>query len=207
MKIKKLIDLCKKRGLFHLFEDERAQWLSDGVALYPLYNVPGFDEETLCRTFDITEKQQEKIVFRHEMRLPSQYCFDDFTDGEVMCVQSPVIINGGSHGLIACKTSQGVMFLDRKYLVPLEDTAEGMLEIFERTTKDGQIYFAAKSGFMLLAVIMPYDAINETFVKQLKTLCEQCEVALFNKQSREQEIEQQSIFGEGETSDGAEDGE
>lgn len=197
----------QKRGCFYLFEDERAQWLSDGVALYPLYNIPGFDEETLCRTFDITEKQQEKIVFRHEMRLPSQYCFDDFTDGEVMCAQSPVIINGGSHGLIACKTSQGVMFLDRKYLVPLEDTAEGMLEIFERTTKDGQIYFAAKSGFMLLAVIMPYDAINETFVKQLKTLCEQCEVALFNKQSREQEIEQQSIFGEGETSNGAEGGE
>ncbi len=140
MKIKKLIDLCKKRGCFYLFEDERVQWLSDGVALYPLYNVPEFDEETLCRTFDITEKQQEKIVFRHEMRLPSQYCFDDFTDGEVMCAQSPVIINGGSHGLIACKTSQGVMFLDRKYLVPLEDTAEGMLEIFERTTKDGQIY-------------------------------------------------------------------
>jgi len=41
----------------------------------------------------------------------------------------------------------------------------------------------------------------------LKTLCEQCEVALFNKQSREQEIEQQSIFGEGETSNGAEGGE
>ena len=50
MKIKKLIDLCKKRGCFYLFEDERVQWLSDGVALYPLYNVPEFDEETLCRT-------------------------------------------------------------------------------------------------------------------------------------------------------------
>ena len=71
MKIKKLIDLCKKRGCFYLFEDERVQWLSDGVALYPLYNVPEFDEETLCRTFDITEKQQEKIPV-HAGRFPDR---------------------------------------------------------------------------------------------------------------------------------------
>ena len=101
----------------------------------------------------------------------------------------------------------GISYVCRAEQISSVALSEGMLEIFERTTKDGQIYFAAKSGFMLLAVIMPYDAINETFVKQLKTLCEQCEVALFNKQSREQEIEQQSIFGEGETSDGAEGGE
>ncbi len=199
MKIKKIIDICKKHGILYILNGNGVQWISDGAALYPLYNVPEFDEETLCRTFDITEKQQQKITFRQEIRLPSQFCFEDFAPGEVMCEQSPVIISGGTHGIVACKTSQGIMFLDRKYLAPLEDTAEGMLEIFERMTADGQIYFAAKSGFMLLALILPYDAINEIFVKQLKTLCEQCEIALFNKQSRERANEQQSIFGEGET--------
>lgn len=201
MKIKKIIDICKKSGRCYIFSGENTQWLSDGAAFYPLYNVPIFDEETLCRTFDITEKQQQKIMFKQEYRLPSPYCFDDFLRSEVMCDLSPVIIGGGTNGIIACKTSQGVMFLDKKYLAPLEDTADGMLEIYERTTETGQTYFVAKSGFMLLALIMPYDAIDEMFVKQLKALCDQCEVALFNKQARERTAKQQSIFGEGEDSE------
>ena len=50
MKIKKIIDLCKKRGIFRLYAGESVQWISDGCALYPLYNLPEFDEETLHLT-------------------------------------------------------------------------------------------------------------------------------------------------------------
>lgn len=205
MKIKKIIDLCKKRGIFRLYAGESVQWISDGCALYPLYNLPEFDEETLYRVFDITEKQQDKISFRYELHLPSTICIDDYMQGEALCEKGTMVIGGGGKNIIPFKTSQGVLFIDEKYLAPLEDTRD-YIEVYERTGEDGRIYFAVKSGFLLLAIVLPYDAIDELFVNGLKELSKQCEVALFNKQSREQKIEQQSIFGEGETSDGAEDG-
>ena len=126
MKIKKIIDLCKKSGTLCLYEGAAAQWISDGSAFYPLYDVPGFDENTLCRTFDITEKQQSKIRFGFDVYLPAAYCFDDHTEGEILCEQSPVSIGQGTSVLIACRTTRGIMFLDRKYLVPLENTAGRM---------------------------------------------------------------------------------
>lgn len=205
MKIKKIIDLCKKRGIFRLYTGESVQWISDGCALYPLYNLPEFDEETLYRVFDITEKQQDKISFRYESHLPTGICCDDYMQGEAQCEQGTMLIEVGGRNIIPFKTSQGVLFIDEKYLAPLEDTRD-YIEVYERTGEGGRIYFAVKSGFLLLAIVLPYDAIDELFVNGLKELSKQCEVALFNKQSREQKIEQQSIFGEGETSDGAEDG-
>lgn len=95
MKIKKIIDLCKKRGIFRLYAGESVQWISDGCALYPLYNLPEFDEETLYRVFDITEKQQDKISFRYELHLPSAICIDDYMQGEALCEKGTMVIGAG----------------------------------------------------------------------------------------------------------------
>ena len=82
MKIKKIVDLCKKRGYFYLFTTEGGeQWLSDGVGAYPLGDVPSLDEDTLCVLFDIPEKAREKMVFRVQ-QAPSGFCFDDVVPGE-----------------------------------------------------------------------------------------------------------------------------
>ena len=205
MKIKKIIDLCKKSGTLCLYEGAAAQWISDGSAFYPLYDVPGFDENTLCRTFDITEKQQSKIRFGFDVYLPAAYCFDDHTEGEILCEQSPVSIEQGTSVLIACRTTRGIMFLDRKYLVPLENTAGRMPEIYERTAENGQLYFAVKSGLILAAVVLPCDIISTYFVGQLRALYEQCCFALQNRSSDGDGAEQQSMFGSGEGEPGAED--
>ena len=63
MKIKKIIDVCKKRKRIHLFYIGQTQWISDGVAAFPLIGCPEFDKESLCRTFDIAEKTADKIYF------------------------------------------------------------------------------------------------------------------------------------------------
>ena len=197
MKIKKIIDLCKKRGIFRLYAGGSVQWISDGCALYPLYNLPEFVEETLYRVFDITEKQQDKISFRYELHLPSTICNDDYMQGEALCEKGTMVIGAGGKSIIPFKTSQGVLFIDEKYLAPLEDTRD-YIEVYERTGEGGRIYFAVKSGFMLLAIVLPYDAINELFVNGLKELSQQCEIALFNKRTQEKQAEQQTIFGTGE---------
>lgn len=74
MKLKKVLSICKTNGLYYLYDridrsGEITQWLGDGYAIYPLDGLPILDEESFCAVFDITGKQREKILFRHE-RLP-----------------------------------------------------------------------------------------------------------------------------------------
>ena len=59
--------------------------------------------------------------------------------------------------------------------------------VFERTDPSGQTYIAAKNGLILVAVIMPFDAINEKFVQQLQAFTRDCKVALEIKQERERQ--------------------
>ena len=69
MKIRKIIDICKRSGHIFLFDTEREQWISDGCAVFPMFNLPRFDENSLYKTYDITDKQANKIIFRHEAEL------------------------------------------------------------------------------------------------------------------------------------------
>lgn len=81
MKLKKVLSICKTNGLYYLYDridrsGEITQWLGDGYALYPLDGLPILDEESFCAVFDITGKQREKILFRHE-RLPEHLNVED----------------------------------------------------------------------------------------------------------------------------------
>lgn len=202
MKIRKIIDICKKNGNIIIFESGKEQWISDGCAVFPMFNLPKFDKNSLCKTYDITDKQTNKIIFRHEMGLPSSYDFNDVSVGENIVERGPVCIVDAGRSLIPYATSQGVVFIDAKYLQPLADIENGMLELYERKAKNGQIYFAAKTGFMLVGIIMPVDVINTAFVGRLKAFAEQCDVALFNKQSAErakaENGDQRTLFDETE---------
>ena len=185
MKIKKIVDLCKKRGYFYLFTPEGGeQWLSDGVGAYPLGDVPRLDEDTLCALFDIPDKAREKMVFRVDVP-PLSFCFDDVMPGEVLCEQGALLLGEGKHGVIPYKTQQGIQFIDRTHMEPLEGC--GQLEVYERTSTAGTTYFAVKRGLTLVAVILPYDIINEPFVESLRTLAELCTVAWENKRAVEEE--------------------
>ena len=159
MKLKKVLSICKTNGLYYLYDridrsGEITQWLGDGYALYPLDGLPILDEESFCAVFDITGKQREKILFRHE-RLPYETTF----------------INGGLR-LKPLKTNNGVMFIRSLYLSPLEDVID-MVQFYERTTPQGGSYIVAKAGFLTAAVIMPY-VISKKFADELEELSYQC---------------------------------
>lgn len=70
MKLKKVASLCGKTKMFCLYDraerdDVVSQWLGDGYAIYPITGLPYMDEENIYSMFDISAKQQEKIIFRH----------------------------------------------------------------------------------------------------------------------------------------------
>ncbi len=194
MKIKKLIDICKKTGNMFLYNTEDKRWLSDGHAIYDITSLPAFDEITLCNTYDINDKQASKINFRQETELPAAINFDDVCDGECVALRGPMWLSHAGTGIIPFKTSQGIVFIESKYLLPLSDISPSLLELYERTNENGNIYFAVKSGMLLLAAITPYDVINSEFVGRLKELTQQCEVALFNKQSDSKNIINEQIM-------------
>lgn len=182
MLIKKLIGICKKSGIIMLCEtDGEGQWLGTGAAMYPLFDLPEFDRHTICRTYDISEKQAEKIIFRHEPELPESFCFSDIDESESLCdpIEMEITVKGQS--VQPYMTSQGIAFIDRKYLQPLEDGDMSMLEIYERTNSDGQMYFAAKIGFMLVGILTPANVVNQKFVDMLHCLYVRTQVMVDRK--------------------------
>lgn len=181
MEIKKIISLCKKSGALILYENEGEQWISDGYALFPLSNMPLFDEETICRTYDISEKKAAKMTIRHELKMPGNISVAGDVDGEMPCEFDDELFER----VVPIQTTRGQMFIQKRYLAPFCDTPADMLYLFERHTPNGGTYFAVKVGFQLMGLISPYECVNEGFVERIRRVYEQCEVALQNRKERE----------------------
>ncbi|MBQ9355057.1 MAG: hypothetical protein IJT84_05195 [Clostridia bacterium] len=192
MKIKKMIAICKQNKCIRLFNSKDGQWLSDGYAIFPMYDLPFFDGDSICRTYDITEKQQSKIVFNFEAALPTALNFEDTVDNEQLLTNGDLILLDGGRKLIPYITESGIAFLDGKYLDVVSDYEEGGIDVYARRDTDGDLYFAVKSGFILIGIIAPVRVINSDFVKRIKNLSQMCEVALFNDSTVENN--QQNMF-------------
>lgn len=186
MKIKTLAAICKKAGVFCLYDritpdgEVAEQWLGNHGAVYPLFGLPYLQESNIYTMFDFTDKQQEKIYFRHD-RLPEGINFEDVDANESILDREKLTIGYAGRILRPLQTRRGLVFIDVEQLSPLADMAD-TLELYERQTPSGGTYIAAKSGFMLLGVVMPYNIIEKGFVEQLETLSRKCRVALDEKE-------------------------
>lgn len=184
MKLKKVASICSKTKIFCLYDREESggevsQWLGDSSAIYPITGLTYMDEENIYSVFDISAKQQEKIIFRHGPA-PEGINLDDVdpTERRLSDDGLSVVYDGGI--LKPLQTRNGISFIQNKYLSPLEDVIE-MVQLYERATPQGTPYIVAKTGFFLAAVIMPYNVINEKFVYHLSALARQCSRALAEK--------------------------
>ena len=64
MKTKKCFDICKKSGVFYVYQAEyNEQWLSDGSACYPITGLPMLTEDSICKLYDINDTQRNKCCF------------------------------------------------------------------------------------------------------------------------------------------------
>lgn len=185
MNVKKIIDLCKKNSFLRLYDGEGVQWVSDGRALFPLFNLPIFDEDSICATFDITEKKAAKMHISRNNSFPVGFDFSDDVPKEEQCTRGDPLFGG----IVPLTTSHGMMFIDGRYLLPFSDADDDMLFIYERTADNGQTYFAIKQGFVLVGIVMPFDCVNENFVKRFKTIYEQCEITLYNQELKKEAAE------------------
>lgn len=186
MKIKKIIDLCKKRKQFLLFYDEanNVQWLSDGGAIYPLFNTPTLNNDYICNMYDITDSQRNKILFKSEKELPQHLCFDDTDAAETQTQINEMAIVYSGKTLLPIETEMGLKFIENQYLMPFADVNKNDLSLTLRINQSGKEYFAVKQGLLLYGLITPYKVINEDFVDKLHDLYNLTKLSFENQQEK-----------------------
>lgn len=190
MRFKAIISLCKQAKTIILFSHKGTQWISDGNGMYPLYDMPVFDEESLCAACDITDAQAEKIHFKELKAPPEGIDVAAHTEDEVLVDRIDITLKIGSMLLIPYKSSIGAQFIDAAYLRPFADVEENMIDVYERKLPSGQSYFAFKAGMFLLGLIAPENVVNEKFCYLLQDLEEDCNLTLEAMRRKEAEEEE-----------------
>ena len=182
MKIKSIAAICKKNKNIAIFErysddgDILTQYIGDGSAVYPVIGLPPLDAESLLTIFDVPEKDRDNY-FVKTLGVPAGISFEDTDATERQVEREGISIIYSGRTLKPIRTTRGLVFIESRYLAPVADVLD-VLELYERRTTDGAPYIVAKAGFLLQAVIMPYDVINQQFVESLQALTRECEFAL-----------------------------
>ncbi len=181
MKLKKIAALCNKTKNFALYDKsdsagKASQWLGDGSAAYPLHGLPLLDEDSLCKMFDITEKKRAGLYFTRR-DWDEGINAEDTDPGETALEEMELGVICMGRELIPLMGRKGIIFIDSKYLAPLEEEM-GMLRMFERKTADNRTYIAVKAGLLIRAVISPVEAVNDKFINQLYDMLRECKRAL-----------------------------
>ena len=191
MKIKKIEATVKKERRLVVSDGAYCQWLQFQGAFYPLYGLPPMAKVSFFKMFDIGPDQWEKYYF-NEMPLPQNISFEDVLKQEQVLDRGLIRVVLGGRTLEPLVTSQGLVFIDTRYLAPFSD--DDGCELYERTATDGSPYIAVQSGMELMGVILPHDVVNKEFIKTLEDLLALSRVALENKLSREQAADEQVEF-------------
>lgn len=166
MKLKKIEQILKQNKTIILYHGpDDIQFLSDGAALYPMFNLPELTKESIFTMFDIPEEKASKFLF--EIRALSQTLdvnVKDIDPTENLLERSKISICLNGIKLEPLKTSQGIRYINTRYLEPFADIETGY-EIYERTRTDGMLYFAIKSGLILRGIVLPSFG-DEKFIKE-----------------------------------------
>ena len=159
MKVKKIIDICRASGTLLTFDTgaDREEWVGDGSALYPLTGVPRCDAKTLCKMYDIDDKKARDMRLGDVMELPRAYDFRDNAHGaehEADRGSVELILRGERFVPFFGHVGE-VVYINRVYLVPIQDESKREIRYFLRRTEEGTLYLAVKLGMLLTALILP----------------------------------------------------
>ena len=204
MKIKSIAAICKKNKNIAIFErysddgDILTQYIGDGSAVYPVVGLPQLDKESLLTIFDVPEKDRDNY-FVKTLGVPAGISFEDTDETERHVEREEISIIYSGRTLKPIRTTRGLVFIESRYLSPVADVLfRNRRKVNARRTAEGTPYIVAKAGFLLQAVIMPYDVINQQFVESLQDLTRECEFSLSEKERREREARDRFTFTEPE---------
>ena len=193
MRFKSVISLCKKAKQVILYDHKGVQWIGDGAALYAMYDMPEMGEGAICAVCDISDSQADKILFKEFKGEPAGVSLELNTQDEVLLDQCEISLKTGGKELLAFGTSTGMEFVDAAYLRPFGDVESDYLEVYERRSPDGVLYFAVKTGLLLLGVITPERVITDRFVKDIQYLSRGCVTTLEHEKEKTADEDEEQI--------------
>lgn len=189
MKLKQVGAICKEAGIFMLYDQYgddgkvTGQWLGTGCAIFKLSGLPLIGEDHIAALFGFTEKQLGKLLVKRGT-LPGSINFDDTDPAEVALDDGEITFAYGKYTARPLVTRQGLEFIDNKFLTPLSDDTDYLM-IYERSTANGQTYFALKIGLMIVGVVMPLNIIEDKFVESVEALAKKARTALEHKKEQD----------------------
>lgn len=194
MKLSKIAAIIKREKRIVTVHVAGVQWIGTGSCFYPISDMPDLDKNALFTMFDIPTGKREDFSVTEDPSLPG-IVFDDLAEVRECLVQrAGTEMFLGGRVLSILSTTQGIEFINSRYLVPFTDQENGF-ELYERYDERGRIYFAVKTGFLTIGIIWPVKVDLDDFKKALKTWISLCELKQINERDRQiQEMRQMGLF-------------
>lgn len=154
--------------------------LSDGNAVYPIFELPLLNENYICKLYDINDAQRDKITFIIAKGKP-EIDVNDSTADESLAEMWDIEIAYNGKILLPISTSEGLMFIDRTYLSPFADMPQQEMSLTLRYNSKSVPYFAIKFGMIAYGFIAACEIVDENLVNSLKALYIESDMILKNK--------------------------
>lgn len=186
MKIKKAFEICKKQGVIRIYRNDfEEQYLSDGAAIYPIFELPNLNEDYICKLYDITDAQRDKIAFDIVKGAPGVDVSDSTAD-ETPAEMWDIRLSYNGATIIPIATDEGTMFINQLYLKPFTDMPQNDMQITKRVCGNMR-YFCIKFGMLAYGFIAPMNIVTKDFVAKLERLYNQSKIILINQRNSENE--------------------
>lgn len=168
MKIKAIEQIIKAAKRIVVFEVNGCQWIGDGRAAYPLYDLPNLKNGEFFALFDIPDDKRSKFYFKEQDK-PEGIDFSDNSEDERILAREYFAIMKNRSIYEPLPSIQGITFIEQRYLKPFKDEEDGIY-LTERISADGRPYIAVKNGLFLLGIIIPSNIVNKDFVNLLQKI-------------------------------------
>ncbi len=179
MNFDKIKAICKKTKHISLFDTEDYQWLGDEFAIYPLYEHPEYNKDTIASVLSLDEKKKAEMIY-HIGDMPAYIDCSDSAVSDKPCEIFGINIQCMNRAVIPLITTEGLKLIETKYIQPVINSE---FVFYERKMPNGRLYIILKVGFVLEAIITPCNELilTNTLVDELNSLADGASEALTNK--------------------------
>ena len=156
MKLKDISKLCAKTHSIGISEVSGTQWLGDGYAAYPVFNLPPLDKDTAPAVLDFDKEKAETLNVRY-VDLQSKFDLREDNDDEEALTAVLLRFLYKGETLDAWQTESGrIVILDPTYTKSYFADESSAPVLYLRRGGHGD-YIVGKSGMFVTAIIMPRE--------------------------------------------------
>lgn len=159
MKISKIWSLLKQQRKILVMQGEDCQWISDGFAAYPLYDLPLLTESTAQLLLDVNDKAWDNFSYEFKNKPPFSEADNEINELPLKVSELSIVYRAAE--LIPLIGGEYIFYIPSKHLNPFSDT---VLSFFYRPN-DHMI--AVKEGLVLRGVINPCLCSSDVFINSL----------------------------------------